>query len=269
LLTTGAVRCWGKNADGQLGDGTITQSTTPAQVTGLTSGVTKIAAGDAHSCAVVSGSAQCWGWNVVGQLGNGTTMKSTFPVQVSGLTSGVTDIAAGLTSASCAVVSGAARCWGWNQFNQLGDGTSTSRNTPVQVTGLTSGISQIAIGYNGCAVLTTGAMRCWGDGGNGTNGDGNFFSMSSPNHVRTVTGVATATQTSITSSTACAVLSSGALSCWGNNGYGQIGDGTTDNRSTPTNVSLPAGGAGFPASITVTATNASGSTTTSVTLSVS
>jgi prepilin-type N-terminal cleavage/methylation domain-containing protein len=269
LLTTGAVRCWGLNTNGQLGDGTTTQRTTPVQVSSLTSGVTKIAAGDAHSCAVVSGAAQCWGWNIVGQLGDGSTTQRTTPVQVSGLTSGVTDVAAGVATASCAVVSGSARCWGWNQFFQLGDGTSTSRNTPVQVTGLTSGVSQISIGNNGCAVLTTGAMRCWGDGGNGTNGDGNFFSMSSPNHVRTVTGVATATQTSITSNTACAVLSSGALSCWGNNGYGQIGDGTTDNRSTPTNVSLPAGGAGFPASITVTATNASGSTSTAVTLSVS
>jgi alpha-tubulin suppressor-like RCC1 family protein len=93
ILADGTAKCWGLNASGQLGNGTTTSSTTtPVSVSGLTSivAIVAIAAGDEHSCAVLSnGAARCWGANAGGQLGNGTTSSSATPVVVSGITTAV------------------------------------------------------------------------------------------------------------------------------------------------------------------------------------
>lgn len=133
-IISGGALCWGNNRLGQLGVDTAEYHSTPAQVVGLTSGVTSIAtAGEGHTCAVVKGSVQCWGSNSYMQLGNGLTTTSPRPVQVTGLTSGATAVATGLTH-SCAIVNGGVQCWGWNSSGQLGDGTTTNRPTPVTVT---------------------------------------------------------------------------------------------------------------------------------------
>jgi alpha-tubulin suppressor-like RCC1 family protein len=135
IKTDGSAWCWGRNSNGQLGDGTTTSQTTPVAVSGLASGVTRIAAGFLHTCAGrTDGSVWCWGWNFYGQVGDGTNTERATPVAVSGLASGVTQIAAG-GSQSCAIRSnGSALCWGLNGSGQLGDGTTTHRYTPVAVT---------------------------------------------------------------------------------------------------------------------------------------
>ena len=98
----GAVKCWGSNGHGQLGNATNTNSNVPVQVSGITSGATAVGAGSGHSCAVVTGGAvKCWGDNFSGQLGNGTFTTSNVPVTVSGITSGATTISAGSVH-SCA-----------------------------------------------------------------------------------------------------------------------------------------------------------------------
>jgi hypothetical protein len=133
LRSDGSARCWGYNGNGQLGNGTITNSSTPATVSTLSNAVA-IAAGGAHTCAVLSdGSGRCWGDNTWGQLGNGTTTNSSTPATVSTLSNAVAIAAAG--SHTCALLSdGTARCWGWNGDGELGDGTGTGRLSPVVVT---------------------------------------------------------------------------------------------------------------------------------------
>jgi hypothetical protein len=103
-------------------------------VSGLASGVSAIAAGDVHTCArTTEGGVKCWGWNFYGQLGDGTTTKRHRPVNVSGLVSGVSAITAGGAHTCARTAGGGVKCWGDNEYGQLGDGTTTTRLTPVNV----------------------------------------------------------------------------------------------------------------------------------------
>ncbi|ACL23605.1 RCC1 domain-containing protein [Chloroflexus aggregans] len=242
LTSSGGVWCWGRNNSGQLGDGSTIYHITPVAVSGLPSGVTAIAAGDYHTCALTgSGGVWCWGYNLSGQLGDGTTTDRSTPVAVSGLTSGVTVIAAGRFHTCALTSSGGVWCWGANFDGQLGDGTTTNRTTPVAVSGLPSGVTAIAAGgWHTCALTSSGEVWCWGDNYYGQLGDGTTTNRSTPGAVSGLPSGVTAIAAGWEHT--CALTSSGEVWCWGDNYYGQLGDGTTTNRSTPGAVSgLPSG----------------------------
>jgi len=182
LLSGGSVKCWGRNAHGQLGDGTLQSRVTPVQVSGLTSGVAWIAAGAYHTCAyMVNGTVRCWGFNASGQLGDGTTTNRRTPVQVSGL-SNTCDITAGRQHTCVETCSGTGvKCWGSNTYGQLGDGTTTNRPLPVNVSGLENGVLYLSAGNeHTCAVTNSGETKCWGLNAYGQLGDGTYVDKHSP-----------------------------------------------------------------------------------------
>jgi hypothetical protein len=241
-VQAGTVQCWGGyNAGyGALGNGTTTGSLTRVPVTGVTD-ATAVFAASFNACALrATGGVVCWGQNADGQLGDGTTTGRTTPVAVVGLTnavavSGATD-PTGANSFTCAVRStGTVSCWGDNTFGQLGNGTTTSSSTPVTVTGL-SNATAIGVGNRfACALKSDGTVACWGNATAGALGNGqstgNFTTPVAVTGVTGAVGIAAAYQA------ACAVKSSGAVACWGNNNQGQLGNGTTTSSLTPVTVS--------------------------------
>lgn len=237
VTTTGGAKCWGYNFFGQLGNGSDMSSSVPVDVTGLTSGVKAISVMEGHSCAVlITGEMKCWGWNNYGQLGNGTITSSSVPVNVSGLSSGVTAISTG-TGHTCAVTAtGGVKCWGDNSYQQLGDGTTTLRTLPVEVSGLSSGITAVSAGYHHtCALTTSSGLKCWGSNASGKLGAETNSSLSPPVDVSGLTSG----MFSITAggNHTCALTNEGVAKCWGRNGFGQLGDGTKQDRFAPGDVS--------------------------------
>ena len=198
---------------------------------------TQISAGLSHTCVVVNGGAKCWGRNIVGQLGDGTTILRTKPVDVVGLTSGVAMVSTG-DGHSCAVTTaGGVKCWGRNSYGQLGNGTTANSATPVDVTGLTSGVAMVSAGgTHTCAVTTAGAVKCWGRNMNGQLG--NASSANSLTPVDVVGLGSGATSVSAGGTYSCAVTGAGAAVCWGDNHFGQLGNGDPTNTSTLTPVGV-------------------------------
>ena len=232
LTTGGAVKCWGRNLEGQLGDGTVARVTTPVDVDTLSRAVTAIAAGSNHTCAITAaGAVKCWGDNRDGQLGNGIPGNALVPADVPGLPGGVAAIAAGASHTCALTTAGAVKCWGANTDGQLGDGTSVDAAVPVDVAAL-SGVQAISAGaFHTCALTTLGAVKCWGDNGSGQLGNGTTVSAPLPVDVGTLAGGVQAI--ALGRSHTCALTTAGAVRCWGRNSDGQLGDGTAANALLP------------------------------------
>jgi alpha-tubulin suppressor-like RCC1 family protein len=270
VVTSGGVDCWGDNTYGELGDGSElecssseTCSTKPVAVSDL-SGVTNLSSDRSSYCAVLhSGGVDCWGDNYYGELGDGTTSGpetcnyggptvpcSRTPVTVDGLTdvSSLTTEGNGYPNGFgyCAVLtSGGVDCWGENSMGELGNGTTTESDVPVPVTGLT-GVTSIASDGDGdgdlygyCATLSSGGVDCWGDNSVGELGDGTSTGPDTcsgsacstvPVAVAGLSGAATVVSDS---EGYCAALTSGGVDCWGANGSGQLGNGTTADSDVP------------------------------------
>jgi alpha-tubulin suppressor-like RCC1 family protein len=228
-----SVVAWGYNSDGQVGDSTSTNRTTPVTVPGL-SNITMIAAGYFHSFAVKNdGSVWGWGRNGNGQLGNDDTDTQLSPVWISDISS-PSSIAGGEWH-SLAIVSGAALAWGSNEGGQLGDGTNTERHLPVAVSGLTSGATAIACGSQfSLALKSDKTVWAWGGGWSGQLGNGTWAASSVPVQV---TGLTDITAIAAGYAHGLALKSDGTVWAWGMNSYGQLGNGSFLNNNVPVRVS--------------------------------
>ena len=223
----GVVSSWGYNSNGQLGDGTQIDNSTPVQVSGL-SDVMAIAAGWQHTVALKQdGTVWAWGYNSNGQLGDGTQIDNSTPVQVSGLSS-VTAIAAGDYHTVALKEDGTVWAWGDNCDGQLGNGTQIDNSTPVQ--GL-SGVTAIAAGgFHTVALKQDGTVWAWGNNDYGQLGDGT--QTYSPTPVQ-VSGLSNVTAIAAGDYHTVALKQDGTVWAWGWNYAGQLGNGTTTDSSTP------------------------------------
>ncbi len=227
-IVAGALKCWGTNRYGTVGDGTTTPRPTP--VVTLGSGVTAVAVAERSVCAVQSGGLKCWGDNRYGQLGIGSTTAARTPVTVPGLDNGVADVTAGPRHACVRMTTGGASCWGDNAFGQLGDGTTTRRLTPVAVTGLATGVSDLSAGGQHTCGVVAGAAKCWGKGRYGRLGYGGLASRTTPTAVAGLG--AGMRQISAGSTHTCAVSEAHQAKCWGYN-QGALGNRAWGNASRP------------------------------------
>jgi len=241
LTAGGAAYCWGRDYDGELGDGSFIPRSVPVAVAGGLS-FTAVSSGVQHTCGITTdGAAYCWGASWSGQLGNGTDSSTTggswtgssVPVAVAGglhfsvLSTGAY-YACGLTG------SGAVYCWGNNERGQLGDGSTTSRSVPVQVAGGLTFTAVSAGGWYACGLTAGGVAYCWGDNRAGQLGSGSTGELS-------LVPVAVAGGHSFATLIpgiyhVCGLTTSGVAYCWGDNYFGQLGDGSTTNRYVPVKV---------------------------------
>jgi alpha-tubulin suppressor-like RCC1 family protein len=236
LNVFGGVKCWGANEDGQLGNGTNVDNHEPVEVVGLAAGVVAIAAGGNHTCALGrEGGLTCWGSNKYGELGDGTLENRPEPVAVAGLTAGVDSFSVGGFH-TCAIAGGATlKCWGWNAYGQLGDSTPTDRATPVDVRWLAGSAAFVSAGYDfTCALMRAGNLRCWGNNEFGQLGDGTAVLRHTPVDVQGFQNRAFLLAAGFYST--CGLTMDGVLKCWGNNLYGQLGNGSTANSNVPVDV---------------------------------
>ena len=233
LTSSGGAKCWGYNYSGQLGNNSTTSSLIPVDVYGLTSDTVSVVAGYYHTCAVTtSGGAKCWGTNTLGHLGNNSTTQSKIPVDVYGLTSGVASLSGGFYHTCAMTTSGGAKCWGANNYGQLGNNSTTQSLVPVDVYGLTSGIASVkAGGTHTCAITTSGGAKCWGANSYGQLGNSSTAQSLIPVDVYSLTsGVSSI---SAGNNHTCAVTSVGGARCWGLGNSGQLGNYTKTNSSVP------------------------------------
>jgi alpha-tubulin suppressor-like RCC1 family protein len=227
LTNGGGVKYWGGNIF------------TPTEVSGLNSGVKAIAFGGQHTCALLdSGGVKCWGNNGFGQLGNDNTDNTNTPTQVQGLNSGVKAIASYWDHTCALLEDGSVKCWGKNEYGQLGngeDGLGNYKETPTDVINLDNRVKAITLGdFHTCALLDSGGVKCWGLNENGELGNGSTANKYTPTDVSGLSSGVKAIV--IGDSYTCALLETGGVKCWGTNDQGQLGNGSTNNKRTPTNV---------------------------------
>ena len=217
ILNTGALKCWGSQAGGLLGDNTIAgTSPVPVQVSGLSSGVAGVGVGFRNACAISNtGALTCWGNNGNGQIGDNTLTLRRVPTQVSGLTSGVSAVAlSGAVGSVCAIVSGAVKCWGYNDYGTIGDNTTTpSRTDPGK---RPNGFVRVAFGkHHVCALKSDSTIYCWGYNQFGQLGNGTYVNATTPVQVTGLPGGATISAIGAQFQASMALTSTGDIYTWG------------------------------------------------------
>ena len=225
--------------------GTVSADAGEAASPSLRVPMSRLASGRGFSCRVLdSGHVTCWGLNTAGQLGNGySDVSSTEPVLVSDIST-ATAVSIGSSHACALLQDTSVKCWGLGTSGQLGNGSNTSRPSPVAVcadSGCTTpltGVTALSLGYqSSCALLAAGTVSCWGDNSNWQLGADPDTSVTTSTHARNVPGLSGVKMIGAGEMHVCAVVADDTVKCWGLGSSGQLGNGAFSNAG-PTSVSL-------------------------------
>jgi alpha-tubulin suppressor-like RCC1 family protein len=234
IRASGRVWCWGRHEGAILGAFMGTRSVEPVEIGGFAEALA-ISAGTGHTCALVaSGGVRCWGLNAEGQLGDGTTTNRSTPVAVPGVGSALAIAAGGRFT--CAATMDRVRCWGTNEFEQLGADRAVigESATPIEVSGVSRTPRALAAGeYHVCALISDGRVQCWGSGARGQLGSATRDSSRTPVYVAGLAGVTAIAAGAVHT---CALLEDGTVRCWGSNEEGELGDGGVSDGTSPVDV---------------------------------
>lgn len=241
VRSTGLAYCWGDNSNYELGDGTNVAKNVPTLVLGGFTDWKKTGSGSRSTCGIrSSGLMYCWGDNPAGQLGNGA-MGGTSGAPVPTI-DGFTDWTEimGSSWTHCGLrANGRAYCWGGNANGQVGDGTTSNRHTATEVSGLHTDWKSISLGAEAaCGLRGTGNAWCWGFNTYGQLGDGTTTNRTTPVQVSGAftDWAAIDTNPGSVNYNTCGLRKNGNFYCWGGNNAGQVGDGTTTQRTSPVQV---------------------------------
>jgi len=238
ILDDGSVSCWGSNQFGQIGDDSVTDRLLPVSIDlNGNKSATSITSGAFHTCAILDdGSVSCWGHSAKGQLGYGDTEFRRAPTPTMSLGTSRSAIALSLgTYHTCALLDdGGVKCWGDNEYGQLGDGTEIDSYSPSSSV-LVNVMRISSSGKHSCAILNDGSVSCWGIN-HGQFGDGSTADSNTPVTSEGFVDGQKAVEISTGGSHTCVILDDNSTSCWGRNDTGQLGDGTTKKRLTPTQI---------------------------------
>lgn len=235
-LVGGEIECWGFNSEGELGNGTTIDALLPIKVVSLGGAASSVSVGDSSACAVVDGGVKCWGSDMGYWAGGAFFSSSATPVAIEGWESGIASVSIGRGIACVVTDAGGVQCIGDGSSGALGNGTSGDYALlPVDVVGLSSGVIDVEVAANhACALTAEGGLKCWGSNGSGKLGNGGTQASSVPvDVVGLSSGVGSIGIGGFNHS--CAILASTGF-CWGDNSYGQLGNGDPFATSTPVEV---------------------------------
>lgn len=233
IASDGTLWMWGEGGDGELGDGTTVDKSSPVQVGALTDW-SKLAAGKLHFLSIKTDST-LWAWGVgtTGQLGQGDILTKSSPVQIGALTDWA-QVSGGDASSFAIKTDGTLWSWGKNNNGQLGVGDTTDRSSPTQVGALTTwALVGFSSADSGCAIRTDGTLWTWGNNYSGALGQGNTTKYSSPKQVGALTDWS---KVNMGRYWGVAIKTDGTLWTWGYNLAGALANGTITDTSSPAQV---------------------------------
>ena len=258
ILDNTDLKCWGRDSEGQLGDGGSNTNTNTPSTTAIDLGTGRTAVAvesrGYHTCAILdNGDVKCWGSDEYGQLGDGGPLwYSSSPTDVNAPSTTAIDLGAGRTAIAialgnyhtCAILdNGEVKCWGWDYNGQLGDGGSNTNLNAPPTTAINLGTGRTAVAvsagdFHTCAILDNGDLKCWGSNSQGQLGMGNNVDLNAPSSTAIDLGPGrTAVAIDLGTFHTCAILDNSDLKCWGLDAQGQLGDGAgNSNQGSPVSV---------------------------------
>ena len=233
IKTDGSLWGWGTNFNGQLGDNTITNRSSPVQTISTGTNWRSVSAGDRHTAAIkTDGALWSWGQNINGSLGDGTVVDKSSPVQIVGGGTNWRSVAGGQYHTAAIKTDGTLWTWGFNANGQLGDNTVTKKSSPAQTVGGGTNWKSVECGTSHTAAIKTdGTLWTWGLNVYGALGNNTNSNRSSP--VQTISAGTNWKSVACGIQHTAAIKTDGTLWTWGYNNFGQLGDNTVTSRSSP------------------------------------